>query len=217
MPAALFASLPSFVQVMIATDVLISRRLTKYCHKYISENTLRRVCMCAWCCRGMLAIMGPSGCGKSTLLDSLAGRLPQSAKLSGQVSLCLGFKAAGNSACVCLGSLPGHSWWCDTQSFFFFLQVHLQHDQLNCLLCMRRNASVSTMPCHSLPAFVSKDTQLCAACQPSCLALSFRTCVSAIPTLFCHKVCLTLQLLAGASERPCKLIVSWNSSLCDSG
>ncbi|KAK9818551.1 hypothetical protein WJX74_006208 [Apatococcus lobatus] len=31
--------------------------------------------------------MGPSGCGKTTLLDSLAGRLPRSAKLSGQVLL----------------------------------------------------------------------------------------------------------------------------------
>lgn len=37
--------------------------------------------------RQMLAIMGPSGCGKSTLLDSLAGRLPKSASLSGTVRL----------------------------------------------------------------------------------------------------------------------------------
>lgn len=34
----------------------------------------------------MLAIMGPSGCGKTTLLDALAGRLPSSARLTGQVT-----------------------------------------------------------------------------------------------------------------------------------
>ena len=42
----------------------------------------------------MLAIMGPSGCGKTTLLDALAGRLPRSAKLSGQVGFL------GSHACV---------------------------------------------------------------------------------------------------------------------